>query len=513
MGKKERFFYEITSLNPEVTGSCHLVTVHYPDARITNFAVDFGSYQEELYNELNAEKIPFECDKIQFVLITHNHADHMGRLPYLIKGGYKGKIFCTQETAQLMPIALKDSYKIEHENAQRDSRKPLYDETDLEETISRITPCKFGEVEYLDRNIKATFYMNGHLYGASMILLQISFPGEEDINLLFTGDYKPENQLFEVTDMPSWVYKLPMVVVTESTYGYMDTTEVKYHMEDDIEKAIKEGKTILISVFAQGRAQEVLYLLKSMQYFRRLSTKIPIWLDGKLAQEYTRLYRSSKMLLKFNKADFLPENFGYVNQENRQAVLQSKEQQIILCTSGMLDHGPAKIYLESFVERSDVLIYIPGYTSPKTLGYRLQKPVNGFVTINGKKLVMRAQVETTKECSSHAKADEIIEFLERFKHLILVLINHGQKEVKEKFAERVQKEVTNAKRVEILGEHTFRISPYGYIKQMGSKIIFLKSNKKEEEDKKKTKIHKKEKNDKHNKQLPKFTKRVCYSYN
>ena len=93
MGSKERFYCHMTSLNPEVTGSLHPVTVNYPDGRQTNFIVDCGLYQEKAYNELNRKKFPFNAEKIDFVLITHNHADHMGRLPYLVNGGFRGNSF------------------------------------------------------------------------------------------------------------------------------------------------------------------------------------------------------------------------------------------------------------------------------------------------------------------------------------------------------------------------------------------------------------------------------------
>lgn len=467
MGLKQRTYCYITSLNPEVTGSLHPVTVNYPDGRSTNFIVDCGLYQERPYNVLNYINFPFKEENIDFVLITHNHADHMGRLPHLVKGGFQKNIYATKETARLMEIALNDSFRIEKEDAKKLKRKPMYEEGDLVNTLSQIVPCDFEKVEYVDSNIKVTFLMNGHLYGAAMILVQISYPYEEDINILFTGDYKPQNIFFAVKELPEWVRELPLIIVTESTYGYMDTTEVSYHMESDLEKAINEGKTVLITVFAQGRAQEILHMLKKMQDCGKISTEIPIKLDGNLAQEYTKVYLSSDLLKDFE----LPENFSYISKENRNEVIMSRKQQIVLTTSGMADHGPAQIYLENWVERKDVLIYIPGYTSPDTLGYKLQHPVDGVVNINKKEHHMNAQVITTSECSSHAKADEIIEFLQQFKHLNLVLINHGQLNVKEQFAERVSREV-KAKKVGVLGAHTFKVSCYGYVKHMGSKIKF-----------------------------------------
>ena len=472
MGRRERFFHEIMSLNPEVTGSCHQVVVHFPDGRATNFVVDCGQYQEEAYNYRNKEKFPFDPEKIEFVLITHNHADHMGRLSQLVKEGFKGKIYVTTETEKLIITALRDAFKIMKEDTKKHNEKMLYSENDLEETISRITPCDFNETNYIDRNIKVIFLMNGHMLGASMIRVQISYPGEEDMCISFTGDYKPNNIFFEVEEIPQWIYDEPTEIVVESTYGYMNSTEVKYHMEDDIENATKAGKTILMPVFAQERAQGMLFMLKCMQNTGKISKRIPIRLDGSLAQEYTKLYMASELLKKFNKNDFLPENFEFISKENREMILANEDQQIILTTSGMMDHGPAQIYLERYVERRDVLIYVPGYTAPDTLGYKLQHPNSkNQVVINGKEYYINAQVLTTNEASGHAKADELIALLQRFKNPILIFVNHGRKDVLQLFAQRVEKEVTAAKRVEILGEHTFVCNHYGYVKHMGSKLF------------------------------------------
>ena len=495
--KKEQVTCHMTSLNPEVTGSLHYVTVK-KDLRTINFIVDCGLYQEKAYNELNSKKFPFYEEKVDFVLITHNHADHMGRLPYLVNGGFTGKIYATRDTSKLMKIALEDSFKIEKEEARKQKRPLMYDLNDFENTLNQIVPCNFEEVQYVDKNVKVTFFMNGHLLGAAIILVQISFHGEKDINLLFTGDYKPHNIFFDVKGLPEWVQELPLTVVTESTYGYMDTTEVSYHMEKDLVQAIKAGKTVLITVFAQGRTQEILYLLKDMQRQGKISEEIPIRLDGNLAQQYTYVYKNCDLLVEYGKDEFLPKNISMISKENRMGIIQDRRQQIILTTSGMADHGPAQLYLENWVSRKDILVYIPGYTSPDTLGYKLQHPINGKVIINGKDCSMNAEVITTSEWSSHAKADEIIKFLQQFKHLNMVLINHGQFEVKDQFAQRVIEQV-KTKHVGILGETTYRISCYGYVKHMGAKLKFpemqspklVKEKRKKERETKRRTIRKK----------------------
>ena len=125
--------------------------------------------------------------------------------------------------------------------------------------MARTEGCEYEETIYLDERIKATFLDNGHLPGAAMILVQISYYGEETLNLLFTGDYKAKSLWREIKDVPEWVKALPKDVVIESTYGYMESSEVEYHYEEDIPQIIARGKSILQMTFAQERAQTFLY--------------------------------------------------------------------------------------------------------------------------------------------------------------------------------------------------------------------------------------------------------------
>ena len=161
MGLKEKFFCEITSLNPEVTGSCHIVTIRFPDDRKTSFLVDCGLFQEHDYNYMNKEAFPFNAENISFVLITHGHADHIGKIPKLYNEGYNGKIYATKATGKIMRPAFMNSLRIIKEEAKKKKNKPLYEEEDVEMAISRIVSCDFGETEYVNPNVKVTYFKNG----------------------------------------------------------------------------------------------------------------------------------------------------------------------------------------------------------------------------------------------------------------------------------------------------------------------------------------------------------------
>ena len=490
MGSKERHFAYITALHPEVTGSALPVSVTTSSVRKCNFLVDCGLFQEREYNYLNQNGFPFSCEKIEFVLITHNHADHVGKLPLLCKNGFYGKIFATKATAKLMKISLSNSYQIMKEEAQRWKQKPLYDEEDLERVFECIEPCEIGESIQVNQNVKVTFFDNGHIVGASMILTQLSYPGEKDINILFTGDYKPYNTFKKVKAMPAWVYELPMNVVIESTYGDTETSEIEYNFERDVEKLLKERRSLFIPVLAQGRAQEILYILKNMQEDGRIDGSIPIYLDGDLVHQYTYMYRSKLLDIDEEKLDFLPKNFRLVNKDNRVGIMMTNTQKIILTTSGMLDHGPAQLYLPTVITRKNWVIYLTSYCSEGTLGRKLMDNVDEeSVMVMGMELKIKAQIFSTSQFSSHAKANELIALLSKFKNLKLVLINHGEKETKEKFASRVE-DAEVAERVEILGQHTFKVASYGYMKAMGAKLYSNTKTRKNTNSKKVKKLKK-----------------------
>lgn len=289
MGSKERFYVDVMALQAEVTGSCNLVIVKFPDGSTTKFIVDCGLFQEKDYQNYNLT-FPFNSNEIEFALITHNHVDHIGRLPLLTKKGFNNKIYCTNTTKLFMPLALFDSYKVIKETAKWNHTKELYSEGDVAHAISLTQGCKYGQPVYITPNIKATFFINGHLLGAAMILVQINYTGHPDINLFFTGDYNNKNMFFDVEELPKWVLNLPLTIVQESTYGDMDSSEIRPCFEDNIIKCMERKKTAVCMVFSLGRSQEILYILKKMQDNGTLDSSIPIYFDGKLAIKYTELY-------------------------------------------------------------------------------------------------------------------------------------------------------------------------------------------------------------------------------
>lgn len=470
MGKKERFYVDVMAMHPEVTGSCNLVIVKLPNSETIRFVVDCGIFQESEYEELNYT-LPFNAESIDFCLVTHNHVDHTGRLPFMIKNGFQNKIYATETTCKLMPLALSDSCKVLEDVAKRKNKKCLYTETHVKETVSNLEPCRYEETIEIGQNIKVTFLNNGHLMGAAVILVQISYPNFNDINLLFTGDYNKHNMFFDVKPIPEWILELPLTVIQESTYGDMDTQEIHRCFEDNILACMNRVGTAIVPVFSLGRTQEILYELKCMQNRGLLSVNIPIYLDGNLAIKYTNWYIKDGLDIKDDMRDFLPKNLTFVDKASRISILEDTGCKIILTTSGMGSYGPAQLYIPEYIKRENALIHFTGYTAEGTLGYRLRNTkIDEHVEIGGLIAKKRAMVEYTTEYSAHAKANDMIDFLKQFRKLKLVLVNHGESNVKTKFANRILDEV-ETKNVGLLGrEYFFRVSSYGLVKTLSTKF-------------------------------------------
>lgn len=471
MGSKERFYVDIQSLSNGVTGSCHLCVVKFPDCSTTRFIVDCGLFQGQTEEQDYNKDFPFMENSVEFALITHNHVDHIGRLPLLTKNGFDGKIYTTIDTATLMPLALYDSSKVLSESAKRNGISPLYNETNVQQVLSHVVGVSYQEKTAITENIHVTFFRNGHLLGAALILIQISYPEQDDINLLFTGDYNNKNCFFDVPSLPSEVLKMPITIMQESTYGDTDSIQVTPCFEENLLSQISKNGTIIIPVFSLGRSQEILYFLKKLQDDGKLDINIPIYFDGKLAKRYTALYQKNQLDIREDMLQFMPENLTLVDSDVRNTIIQNDDLKIVVTTSGMGSYGPAQLYIPIFIKSPKSLIHFTGYTAEGTLGNRLTTtPIGGIVKIGGLLAQKQADVKYTSEFSAHAKADEIILFLQQFQNINMVIVNHGEASVKEAFATRILKEV-NAKEVGIATrEYFFRINPYHLVKTFSTKF-------------------------------------------
>lgn len=470
MGNKARMYLDVMALNPEVTGSCFLCILKLPSKECVRFVVDCGLFQEEKYEEFNYT-FPFEPKNIDFALLTHNHVDHTGRLPFLFRKGFEGKVYCSKQTKTFLPLALFDSCKVLKDICKRKNIKQLYNDEDVDKVLENTIGLEFNSQTKINQNVNITLLKNGHLIGAAMILVQIHYPGEEDINILFSGDYNNKNAFFEVDNLSNEIKEKRISLVIESTYGKMNSSEISYTFETDLLNSIEEKKTIIIPVFSLGRSQEILLKLKELQDRDILDKNVPIYFDGKLAHSYTNLYLKENEILSSERRNFIPENLIFVDSTNRCSLLNTEECRIIVTTSGMATYGPAQVYLPYFISKRKAAILFTGYTAENTLGRILQETEKGdFVKINGLLAKKNADVFSTTEFSSHAKSDEILGLVKQFENLRAVIINHGEENEKEEMAKKVIQEI-DISHVGILDrEYFFRIDTWGINKTLSTKF-------------------------------------------
>lgn len=470
MGSKDNSYTDLMALHPEVSGSCNLGISKFSNGILWRYVVDCGLFQERQYEALN-HTLPFLPENLDCAFVTHNHVDHTGRLPFMVKKGFCREIYTSEITTKLLPLALEDSAKVLKDVAKRKNVPCLYTHVDMEKTLRLLKPCQFDQTIQVGDYARATFLKNGHLMGAAMILVQVDYPGSEPTNILYTGDYNDKNMFFDVNPIPDWILKLPLTVVQESTYGNMDSTEIRPCFKENILRCIANGGTAIVPVFSLGRTQEILYVLKCMQEEGALSTNIPIVLDGKLAIAYTKLYLQNKQWMREGMEDFLPQNLTFVDKANRCDILKDTGAKIVLTTSGMGSYGPAQLYIPEYLQRRNSLIHFTGYTAEGTLGARLKNANKGeAVEVGGMLVIKRADVEYTTEYSAHAKADKMISFLKQPQNLKLVLFQHGAIQIKLDLAKRVLNEV-DVKQVGILGrDYFFRVNPYGLVKSLSTKF-------------------------------------------
>lgn len=468
---KMQMSVDLQTIHPEVTGSCILVVIRFPNGEKYKLLVDCGLFQEPNHLQLNEEPFPFKAENLDAVLVTHNHIDHIGRLPCLTRHGYCAPIMATEITAELIPTALGDTYKILATNARLKKTKPIYSQNDVQKTVRLIEGYPYEKPIKLHEHIDCCFLENGHVVGAGMILLQIKYPGEQDINFLFTGDYKRQNYFTGVAQLPEWVKKLPLHVVCESTYGEKSRNcKTIKCFKQNVANEIINGNSVVIPVFAFERGQVIFSVLKQIQ--EEYGITFPVFADSKLLFNYTqRFIRLSKQYFCEERCFFMPKYLTWVTTYTRAKFMQEDGAKVFVVTSGMGSMGPAQTYIPNFIVRGDASIHFTGYQCENTLGRTLQDEKGNFVKINGQMLKRRAQLYFTGEFTGHAKPTEIRdELLKELKACRTISLNHGTYKAEEDFAKFLISS-NICKSVNILDRtNVFRFNAWGVTKVFPSKF-------------------------------------------
>ena len=439
IGKSHGFYVDSYLRHAGVTGSSILNSVHWPNGENVRFGLDGGAAQGADNNGFYNCFYPFNSGKINFIILTHGHHDHQGLLPVIVRQGFNGPIYTHYATHNLLGVSLYDSCTI----ADSYSGSPLCDKNEVEKTLD-LVGCVTKKILKPHKNIRIVFYSNGHLVGAVITLVVISCPGEEDITLLYTGDYKDTNAFFNVEMPPKSVREMKIsAIFCESTYGNVDSTNEIFNkcLKKNTKQAISEGKTIIYPAFSQGRCQEILYKIKMWKKAGIIPESVPVYLDGRSAQEFTTRYMYDDLGIKKLMKNFIPDNLHFVPMTRDRAVIRRNimsdlEQKIIVSSGGMASYGPVTSYINYYLSRSDALIHLLGYCSPDSVGYRLlTTPEGETLSYNGQERRKLCSVAKTAEMSSHAPRNVLLNFIKYFPNTQSIIINHGEVATKHAFRE------------------------------------------------------------------------------
>ncbi len=419
----KKFTVALESLSPEVTGSGLILKIKRPSKQLETLLIDYGGIQESKYKALN-NSLDFEPSEISNVIVTHSHLDHIEKLPLLVKNGYYSKIRCSKPCTISIPISLNDSVKIMKNEYDHLGIPMLYEKKDVDNTVSLLNGIEYNSPQKISKYITLTLLGNGHLYGAACILLQISCPKYPDINILVTGDYYPNNELFKVKAFPEWVLNLDNLnIVQESTYGTKSLSSIPYVFDNYIQEEISKNKFIELPVITQERLELVLLRLKKLQDCGKLSNFIPIYIHTELGKQYlNNIYLHNKEI-----NHFMPKNVKILKKDDYVTALLAPNPKILLAGSGMADAGSIKFYLKNTLHRSDVSVIFTCYTADNTLGSILKHCKTGnTVRLSCQNIPVNATIKSTSEFSHHVKFEQTLNFLSRFNSISNVFLTHGE---------------------------------------------------------------------------------------
>lgn len=452
-----------------VTGSNFLV-----EGAGKKFLIDCGMYQGQAADEVqNESPFLFDVNEIDFMLLTHAHIDHSGRIPKLYNEGYRNPIFATKATCDLCSIMLPDSGHIQEMEAEWKNKKrkrkgekelpPMYTAEDAARCLEVFVPIKYDELIEIDPDIHVRFNDAGHMLGSSIIEIWVR-EDDKETKIVFTGDIG--NNDIPLLSEPTMIESADFLVM-ESTYGnrlHIRNDEKAEEFLKIVSETLDKGGTVVIPSFAVGRTQEILYELNNLkdtmhdeEFYREYETimKAPVYVDSPLAISATEVFEDNmdlfdedtKKIMQSgdNPLEFPGLKFTKTADESKE-LNERNESAIIISASGMCEVGRIKHHLKHNLWNPNSTILFVGYQAQGTLG---RKIVDGAKTVKifGEEIAVNARIEYIEGYSGHADQEWLLNFIYSFftkpKHIFLVHGEpEGQKVLRDKIIENTEIPVT-----------------------------------------------------------------------
>ncbi len=493
MKTKIQFFGGVAG---DLTGSCYLLTVN-KEKKNYKILFDAGLIQCYFKDSLerNQEILKYlKPSEIDYIVLTHSHIDHIGRLPFFVKEGFNGRVICTEGTKNLLGVMLEDSAKIQiaeaiYLNAKKAKEKkdsdnhhgrerftkgnydrekqryiedkhqkclplyqPLYTTLDVERAQQLV---KNGGYDYhqsirLEHNIHIKFYPSGHVMGGALVVVKIDNE-PKDTYLCFTGDLGRRDGIILP---PPEVVKEPIdYLILESTYG----GRVHPERDEEIKKLLnlvrissEKNKRIIIPSFALERSQEIIYLLSHYMEEGVIPT-IPIYLDSPLGSRITEIFsagwsdgmfadQASMKINPFNPKE--NPNFHLITeQEESDALIAKTGNYIVIAGSGMCDAGRVRGHLRANLEKPDTMVFLVGYMAEGSLGRKL-KDKEKIIRMNKKEINVRADIVSFDSFSAHADGTFLVDYTKEVSQNQLynkIFIVHGEEKTANDLKEDLEK--------------------------------------------------------------------------
>jgi metallo-beta-lactamase family protein len=425
----------------EVTGSCHVLHVGGKKVLLDCGLIQ-GSRKDE---ERNRDPFPFDAAKIDAVVLSHAHLDHCGRLPLLVKRGFRGPVFAQEASCELVAILLADAAHLAQRDAEYKTRKtgkrvkPLYTLVEGEQVMRQMRSRKYREVFKVEKGIKVRFRDAGHILGSCAVEVWVEEKGIER-KILFSGDLGQY-------DTPILKDPEPIdhadVVLMESTYGgrrHRDREQTITELGEILTSARSRKGNILIPAFSIGRSQEIMYQL-GKHYEEWDLGRFQVFLDSPMAietskvyWEYTHLYdeEATRLRLENGGMPLLPNLKLSRRPEESMAINRIRSGAIVIAGSGMCNGGRIIHHLKHNLDREETQVLITGYMANGSLGRRLVNREE-TVRIHGKTIPVRASIHTVGGLSAHGDQDDLAHWYENMENRPPVYLVHGEVDSQQAF--------------------------------------------------------------------------------